>query len=495
MRSQLDPSETRRTPVFGKFCPYYWISAKDGRLYLADTFAEIISMVPEEQRFLDPTGCLELLTFGYLLGSRTLVQGIGRLLWRTQLQGDGTLDRYDPIPHGSRVDKPRNVAEQLRQCLEEELATYISGANRVWILLSGGLDSRIVTGILAHFQKTRVMEGEIHAVTWGQELARDVVYAQRIADYFGWPLHRIAYDANLLWGNIGRAVSWGGAEISGIHLHGMCKLRSLLNANDVVIAASWGNSIGRGLFLGHHLSDLQIEPIGNPLDLIAPALQDVCIQQAERDRATAWARCSDDPAAIVELDQQENYMRRMIGQAMDYIRQFARLEQVFTEPSTVTAMWSYAPESRVAAVYFHLLEDLDEYLFNLPDANTGIAPSGLSEPDPILQKYYNRLGLWCRKDLRDNILEVLHSPALAQSGVLNMYAVKSLVNSWLQEDTETWGSTERITNLVGIALAISEFGLLPVRSSTHISDYLYSRTKRFKARARSAANRIRRWLP
>ena len=494
MITQLQSTETYKTPVFGKFCPYYWISS-DGQVYLGDTFNEIIDLVPHDERLIDPVGCLELLNFGYLLGSRTLVQGVGKLLWRAEIRGDGTQTRYAPVPHGMRMEKPAHIAAELRQCLEEELLAYVDGAKRVWILLSGGLDSRIVAGILAHFQKVGLLNVEVHTATWGRDLSRDVIYAQRIADHFEWPLHRISYNAELLWSNIERMVTWGGAEISGIHLHGMHNLKDLLHRDDVVIAASWGNSIGRGLFLGHHLSDLKINPIEDTLDLIAPAIQHTSLQQAEKDRAIAWEGCLDYPAAIVELDQQENYMRRMIAQAMDYLRQYARLEQVFTAPKTVATMWAYAPEARVAEVYFHLLAGLDAFLYNLPDANTGIAPSGLSEPDPILRKSFHQFGKWCRRDLSENILDTLHSPALARSGIFNMYVVKNLTNWWLREEMDEWGATERVTNLVGIALLIERFGLQPMRKPTHFSDYLYSRSKQFRKRLDSLGSRVAQWLP
>jgi len=496
MITELGSQQTYRTPVFGKFCPYYWIPPIDNRVYVADSFQEMITVVPEEERVLDPVGCLELLNFGHLLGSRTLVQGVGKLLWRTELRGDATLTRYGPIHHGSKVEKPRSIARQLRECLEEELVAYVNPASRIWILLSGGLDSRIVAGILASFQKAGHIDQEIHAVTWGERLSRDVTYARRITDYLGWPLHEIPYDADLLWGNMTRMVSWGGAEISGLHLHGMPRLGDLVNSDDVVIAASWGNSIGRGLFSGHHLSSLRIEPIRDNLDLITPSIAEVCVRQAEMDRATAWKGCSDDhPAAIVELDQQENYMRRMIGQAMDYVRQFARLEQAFTAPETVAAMWSYAPDARVGAVYYRLLEELDEFLFKLPDANTGISPSGMAEPDPILRKSAYRFGAWCRRDLSERILAILRSPTLARSGVFNMCAVKRLVGLWQREDAESWGFTGPVANLVGIALGIEEFGLQPARSSSHISDYVRFSAGRLKSRAGSLRRRVARWLP
>lgn len=493
MITELGPADSYSTALFGGVCPYYWTTATG--TFVADSADEIIKLVPQEQRRVDPIGCLELLSFGYMLGNRTLVQGVGRLPWRAELHGDGKIVRQQPLPHGSEEAQPASIARRLRSCLEEELSEYISGARRVWVLLSGGLDSRIVAGILSKLAENQQDRPEFHAVTWGRELSRDVSYSRRIADHLGWPLHMIPYDASLLWDNIQEAVSWGGGEISGHHLHGMRALKGLVSQDDVVIAASWGNSIGRGTFLGTHLLDLQLVPVANSMDLISPAIADACIRIAETDRANAWDLESGTLMAQLELDQQENYMRRMIGQAMSYIGQFARLEQAFTSPKTVSNMWTYTPQSRSAEVYYRLLQELDTTLYSIPDANTGISPSGLSEPDPLLTKSIHQFGRWCRVDLVDRLRALVGSSQLADSGVFNMYAVRRLFEWWLEEDTDSWGATERITNLAGIALSIEKFGLLPLRAPSHIPDYLNLRLRRVKDRLGRTSKRIRSWFP
>lgn len=479
---ELGRKDSYRTGVFGGPCPYFWVSL-DQRVHLADTVEELIDFIPKEQRQIDVVGCLELLEFDYLLGSRTLVCGIGRLPWRAVIFGDGTLIRYRAIPHDTQEASPREIAKKLRAALEEEIDGYVAPARRVWVLLSGGLDSRVVAGILKSLQAGWQEDREIRAVSWGHAFARDIVYAQRIAEYLGWPLHVIDYTAGLFWENLEETSSWGGAEISGIHLHGMRRLRSMVAEEDVVIAASWGNSIGRGAFMSKHLAKLTLKHITNPHGLIVPALANAALAESERDRAAAWALEEDTGmTAMLELDQQENYMRRLIGQAMDYIRGFSRLEQAFTDPSLVSLMWSYSPTCRMAEVYYHLIRDLDKTLYDIPNASTGVSPSGLVEPDPLLTKSHHEFGEWCRVDYLEQLRSLVHSPLLSSLGVFNMSAVHALFEHWRQEEVSSLGHTEAVSHLAGIALAAERFGLRPARKPSPFTDGARFRLGRVKGR-------------
>ncbi len=451
--------------------------------------------MPGDLRQIDAVGCLELLNFNYLLGSRTLVSGIGRLPWRAEIFGDGTITRYRAIPHGAQESTSAAIAMKLRAALEAEIEGYVEGTGRVWVLLSGGLDSRVVAGILNYLKMGWGEPKEIRAVTWGHAFARDVVYARRVAQHFGWPIHVIDYTSELFWSNMSETADWGGGEISGIHLHGMQALRALVKPEDVIIAGSWGNSIGRGTFLSRHLAHLTLRAITNPYGLVVSELAPVAITEGERDRATAWDLEEDTGStAILELDQQENYMRRMIGQAMDYLRAFGRLEQAFTDPAVVSLMWSFAPKYRMAEVCYHLINGLDRTLYELPNAATGISPGGLSEPDPLLTKSHHEFGQWCRITHLEQLRALVKSESLANLGVWNMSAIGSLFSKWTQQEVNSLGLTEVITNLAGIAMATEIFGLHPARDPSHMADAVRFRMGRAKAGLARARKQLRSYV-
>ena len=447
---------------------------------MADRADEIFDSLPQEERRIDPVACLGLLCFNYPLGDRTLVEGVYRMPWHAALDGRGQVHRFRPIPHGHRLAEPDQIAAQLKECLTVELSEYVRGHSRVFVLLSGGLDSRVTAGILSLIQKTTPME--VHALTWGDPRSRDVVYARSIAEHYNWNWHLLDYDAEIGWQNIGVAAEWGGAEVAGVHLHAMSQLQRLVRPDDVLIASSWGDSIGRGEFSGQHLSRLTMRPATNKHWLIHRSIARDCIKSAESDRKLAWSSEPDWSAEVIcELDLQENYMRRLIGHAMNYVMNFCRLEQAFTAVQTVETMWSYAPFCRQTEVYFHLLEILDSFLFNLPWARSGIAPSGKVEADGTLKTTYHHWGRWLREGRASDLKELIVGGGLAGLGVFDMAQVRSIYRLWLEQPANALNYTETILKLAGIEMLRRRFGISGDKDRTGFADKLAS-LARFRAK-------------
>ncbi|GAJ09541.1 unnamed protein product, partial [marine sediment metagenome] len=226
--------------------------------------------------------------------------------WRATLYGDGTIKRHPPIPHGNLQMDPGAAARKLRKTLGKELYDAAQDRDRVILLLTGGLDSRVVAGVLKKLESQ--LKAQIVCATWGQANCRDVAYAQRIASWYDWEFIQVPYDSELLWANIKRGAVWGGSEVAGLHLHAQDWFRNA-QPHDLVIAASWGDSVGRAEFSSRHVSILRPALVQNREGLMHPALAGLCLAQAKRDRATAWEGAEDAPRWVwYELDMQENYM-------------------------------------------------------------------------------------------------------------------------------------------------------------------------------------------
>jgi len=469
----MEIDQVVRTEKFGCFCPYYRQDPSNGRILVSDSLTEAISGIPVGKREIDPVACLALLRFNYILGDRTLIKGISKMPWHAELNIiTGELSRSRPIPHGNRLAQSEEIAAELHQRLRQELASYLEGHSKVWVLLSGGLDSRIVAGVIHEIESD--FNTDVYAVTWGVSNSRDVSYAKRIAEHLGWPWVHIPYDEALMWQNIHLVVGYGG-EVSGLHLHGMHALKDLVCADDVVIAAAYGDSIGRAEFRGFHLTRLQVPPISNPFGLLHRSIADDCARLATADRVLAWCTEPDQSVEIVnDLDMQENYMRRMIGYIMNYIRQFCELEQAFTSPDVVEYMWSFSPVCRQTEVYFRLLQSLDPFLLNLPWARTGIAPSGMKDQNPELLLQYHHLGRWCRECYRKELENLLLDGGLASLGIFNMSRVEYLLKKWLGEPVESMGLTEMVVKLASLELARQRWDLCAPGDITSRRDKLIS---------------------
>src|SRR5699024_8134982 len=115
----------------------------------------------------------------------------------------------------------------------------------IYILLSGGMDSRVVAAVIKKLERNNEFEGKVHGVTWGRKESRDVVYAQNICSRYGWEWHYAPLDANYLLKNFNVAGIELNAEISPVHVHRYTWFQHLTQ-EDIVIAGSYGDSIGRG---------------------------------------------------------------------------------------------------------------------------------------------------------------------------------------------------------------------------------------------------------
>ncbi len=469
MLRKLLKSETIETSMLGGFCPYWTLL--DGTVLVADSAEEIIQALPEHCRVIDPVAVFELLHFNSMLGNRTLVQGVKRMPWRAVLKGDGSIERRPPIKHGSMMVSAREAAKLLREKLEKELvAVLVKKPSKVWLLLTGGLDSRVVAGVLKKMENE--LSSPIVCATWGHEQSRDVVYARRIANWYGWEHVNIPYNQETGWENIQRAAVWGGAEVAGIHLHGEYWFEKA-GKNDLVLASSFGDSVGRAEFSGVHVKELKLHPIMDSKELFHPSLSCKAVADAENDRRISWHGEDDSPAWIkCELDQQENYMRRMICHVMDYVRQFCRLHQAFTSDEVVSFMWSLSPDCRNDDIYKELLKDMDERLYSLPWARTGVAFDGSVERDQALRKNYHEWGKWLREDLRDRLHDLLFSHELKDLGVIFGPDLACLWGTFLSESVENLGSGEKVVKLCSMELARRHFNLQPCRDATPLRDRL-----------------------
>jgi hypothetical protein len=478
MLKSLNKTDRVTTTTFGGFCPYWTIL--DGSVILADTAEEIISAVPEDKRILDNTAFLELLQFNYMLGNRTLVQGIKRMPWRAALNGDGAIERHPPIAHGLQKSSPRAVASRLRELLEEELITVAQKTNKIFLLLTGGLDSRVIAGILKKVEPQ--LQAEIKCVTWGQPESRDVVYARRIAHWYDWEFVNIPYDAERVWKNIKRSAIWGGSEVAGIHLHGTEWFKNT-QPEDLVLAASFGDSIGRAEFSSVHLKNMNLTPPQNKHWLLHYSGLKELLSLANKDQQTAWeGETSKLDWAYVELDLQENYMRRMICHSMDYIRQFCRLYQTFTSVNIVSYIWSLSPDDRIDDVYAELLKDLDNKLYSLPWARNGVAPDGTKESNLNLTKDYHEWGKWLKQDLQNRLETLYFSDGLRELGLFSERSKKRIWKKFMKEPVTSYWYGQDVVKLCSLELTRKFFKLQPDTKPVCGGNLILNNIKRYSSK-------------
>ena len=180
---------------------FYAEGGPDGHT-LNRSFQDIKSVQQGTSCVLDLVAICEAIGSCSFIGDRTIVTDIKRTPWLSRVLPDGRswTDGATPV-HGAKHDSHESMAEALLELLSKELSTVISGKSRIGILLSGGMDSRIVAGILNSLQRER-QNFAVTAFTWGIESSRDPVYARKIAKLYGWDFEHFDITADTLRKNI-----------------------------------------------------------------------------------------------------------------------------------------------------------------------------------------------------------------------------------------------------------------------------------------------------
>ncbi len=135
----------------GLFPVYYW---SDGEVTLAGSSPELLRYHPRFQPRFDPAGLVGILLTNSLVDGRTLWQDVRRLgaghmlLWRPGTRPREVPAYTLPVSVGD-FDLPLSGhARLLADALDDSLGQHVPHRSRIGLLLSGGLDSRVLAGLL-----------------------------------------------------------------------------------------------------------------------------------------------------------------------------------------------------------------------------------------------------------------------------------------------------------------------------------------------------------
>lgn len=327
----------------------------------------------------DPAAILAILSFNFVCGDRTLVQEVTRRPWLSEI-GLAREPRLEPIPgHDTLWLSTDRIADRLGQLLMAEALRVCRGRREIFILLTGGLDSRVVAGVLAGLIREGKLDAKPVAVTWGLADSRDVVYGRMLARHLGFQWLHVGLGPQDVVRNAEKTALSLSAMLSPQHLHGMLWFE---NAPEeaLVLAASYGDSVGRAEFSSRHLLELTDLRPTNVCGLLKPAVVRSAARELRADFQALYDRAPGRPPYVLrEHQQQGHYIRNMMGHCLALINEFCSIYQMFTHPDVYSFMWSIHPSLRSDEVYAHLLEGLDPALARMPWARTNRALRGRTE--------------------------------------------------------------------------------------------------------------------
>lgn len=374
----------------------------------------------------DLSAILSIISFGYACGDRTLIKGIKRQPWLSTINQDHTVTLEAIPPHDLYWDSPKNIAKNLRSLLEKEAISVCKDQKDIYILLSGGLDSRIVAGILIDLYNKEKILTKPKALTWGLDESRDVVYAKAIAKILGIELIHIGLSPDHLIDNIYASAKYLGSLVSPYHLHRMLWCQNL-PGNALVLNGSYGDSIGRAVYSSRHILERNYLSPKDPYQLLNPSVLAQALPILRSDLEAEKKRSETSVKYVaVEHMMQSQYMRGLIAHAMSIIGNFCNFYSMFTSPEVYSYMWSIHPSARNDKVYANLLNNLNKSLLEIPWAKTNKAIMGETRGARAdLRKEFHDYESWTKQLLDSDFSGILDPKWFKDTGVFNAERIEN----------------------------------------------------------------------
>lgn len=441
----------------GFMMPYYTISS-NGKFKINQTFTESVSNFDDLK--IDIHGVIQILSHYHCFGDRTLIKGLRRTPWLAKPSEDLNSWEYAEIPPHKNLKKPAfEIVQTLKNHLENELLVFLEGKKKVGVLLSGGMDSRVLAAMLSMVKEKHQLPLTIVGLTWGISESRDVKYGQKIARKLNWDWKYFNLGPENLIEDI-EVTAAHGCEFSPLHLHAMPNVREYAKNEDLdcILAASFGDSIGRAEYSGNHVT--QLKPVEryvrNWFKLINPDLYKDFSRNAQADaRGYRQKYPHGTKLEELEIEKQSQYMRRQLNPCMGVINEVVPVYQLFSAPKTYEFMWSLDPTIRNNQLYEILLKDIMSNLLEIPWARTGkkyLTNEG--NPD-LFTKDHSFYGDWIRNDLKQITYDKIFSSGLNSLNIFNMEIVEQL---W--QTNQKYFKNKRHSKVEEIILWLSSLGVM-----------------------------------
>src|SRR5690606_14865248 len=108
----------------------------------------------DSDRILDYTALVEVFSTGFCFSDRTLIKGLWKSPWMARPDANmADWDFYDVPRHFEKRLEKQTIVDTFYSVLKNELYDYIRPHKNIGLLLTGGMDSRIVAGILRSLEE------------------------------------------------------------------------------------------------------------------------------------------------------------------------------------------------------------------------------------------------------------------------------------------------------------------------------------------------------
>lgn len=459
--------------------PYFYNN--NGKIKVFNNFQNTV-LSRNGENYIDPISIIELVNKGYILGNRTMLQNIERAPWMAKLNKDQDQWNYHNLPKHDELNlTEEEVSTVLYDKLYQELHSYINGSANIGILLSGGMDSRIVGGIIANIIKNEKLAINVIGLTWGKSDCRDVVYAKEICRILNWEWKHFTANEEDLIQNI-KITAERGAEYSPIHLHAMNKIANIKGL-DCIIAGSYGDSIGRGEYSGKHVLNLKslLTNMRNDSSYFNAGLVSKNFPAIKND-ILEYHRIFPQKYKymMLENDYQLHYMRRMLNTCMSVINEKIPFHQAYTSPDVFGYIWSINPRIRTNRLYYNIINEKLSTLKHIPWARTGkIYLDDQGKADNFLKGHHSYAKDFYSETLLNELKPLILSDEIYSLGVFNMDVIKSTLKTLIKHPiyNKMWYQSFYYW-LSSLSVMVNIYNIKPNSLTTHHS-FISNTTNKF----------------
>jgi len=398
----------------------------------------------------DTAAILSVISFNYACGDRTLLSQIRRQPWMSSIGAGGEPELRPIPPHDTLAGSCDRMVSDFGRLVQEEIVGACRGRKRIYLTLSGGLDSRVVAGLAARAANAGEIDGQLIAVTWGLPDSRDVVYGKAVADILGIEWIYVDYKPEHVLRNVELAPIHIACLVPPTHLHRMPWFEQV-PADSLVLAGSYGDMLGRAEFSGKHVLELSHLRPADTYGLLRPEILHGALQSLGSDLKALHDRTPGAPRYVLcEHEMHAFYTRGMLAQVMNLVNDYCDLYQVFTAPRVYSYVWSLHPSLRTDAIYAGVLEKLDPRLARLPWARTNRALAGRTEGAVRgLRSTCHRAREWIVGPLYDKLLHDLDIAWFRESRIFQVENIQRLCEK-IRHNTIGSGSYDKFIWLVSL---------------------------------------------
>jgi asparagine synthase (glutamine-hydrolysing) len=185
-------TDTRELVLFndrlGQY-PLYYARYQDRFVFASGVRALLAD--PDLPRRTDRLGIAQFLTFDHLLHNRTLLESVKLMrqasIMRVRESGEMLCQDYFDFkyPPAYELIPEQEYIDEFLHLMEQAVARQSQHANPIGILLSGGMDSRLILPYLSRHSN----QPQVHTFTWGRTESDDVRFAQEVAAKIGTQHH------------------------------------------------------------------------------------------------------------------------------------------------------------------------------------------------------------------------------------------------------------------------------------------------------------------